>query len=335
MPRAIAEPKQYGGPDRHRWGWLALFGVLIVFSLAAACYRLFWKPTVNLDKGSSYRGIPYQRRKIEGIIAGVGAESIETMITRLNDEAGYNYPNVHSPAKGAQLDLLRCLSNRRTIRLWELLDGLAEAERNEVLERLAKRTFEEQRATVERVLQSKIDPNAPKNSQSLVANKLAICAYWWLVVQFQGLEDLLDHIEQIETYRTEIETRVVNDPRLPDDRFLLGFGRNIAPDNACKLNILVLALEHDDRATSRVLKTVRQRLTELPTKQVLLTGWDAHTTAFDIPHVYEGVPIDRTKGITEFEIYDWGHHVFDKEFQRRTVEEVKRIAVALCSGKSS
>lgn len=322
--------------QRSRWYVWVTIGALVVVGLVAGWLRMRANRGGGLGERRTYRGAPDHLLRIQAIKSAAGRGTVETLIEELfSDDQCYYYPGVNSPRKFAQLDLLQCLSVRRNVRLWQLVGDMPEAERAQVLKRLGARTLEEQKATFERVLRSFIDPGAPKNTQSVLANTMAICVFWWMAAHYQEVEDLLAHMRELESYRGDVESRIAKDTRVPEGLQQFPFGRVYFPDNACKLNVLVVAIERHPRASRKQLQSLHHCLKQLRKNQLILTAWDAETTSFDFTHVIEGVPIDKSKGTFEYTIYDWDSgQLMDDEFQRQVISEVEQIAAAVASGHS-
>jgi len=317
--------------------------MLILLSLWLVHLRLseVW---FGLDEGQQgYPGSPAHLRRIEQIKATVGAESLEELIANLHDEEAYHYPGVESPIDTPQDDFERFLSSRRTARLQEVLAGLPEGEQAQTVQRLVRETFEVQQWSVESTIRSHVEPKTKDAPQakpgkkgkdiSALGTKMAMGAALWLAAQFQGVESVLERVQRIEAYAAEVDDRLAKDNRCSVSlRWAI---RMLAfPDNACKLNLLVQAVRCDPRTTPAQLESLATRLRQLPTKRLVLVPWNARITAFDKPHVMEGVPVDRSKGAVEVDVYEWGERLRDESFQRRVLGDVKRLAAAV-AGKSS
>ncbi len=305
--------------------------VLLLLTVCVVWLRRESGSEGGLDESQrTYPGSPIHLRRTEELIGRIGSESQERLIDNLlDDDQLYFEPSVKGGI-GEQTDLERCLSSRRTLRLWQVLSELPEAERVSVLRRLSERVRADHRASTDWMMKTAIDPSVPQERpahlKSLLATKMALCACWWMTVDFEGLAPLLNDMAPTEAYAREVEEELAGDPRYEHLEFF--FDTHLQPDNACKLNLLLLAIQRQAGAASAQVDALREKLKQhgLPMKRFALTAWDAKVGTFDIVHVYEGVPIDRTKGVREIDLYAWGEHRFDREFQEGVLEEVKRVA---------
>lgn len=330
---------------------------MALVSLYAAWFRLGTKPEAGLDERQrTYPGSPHELRRTEALIAKIGAESLDSLMNNLlSDDQLYFEPSLAEKSRFGQTDLERCLSSRRTLRLWQVLRELPEGERVSVVRRLSDQVRATNRVAVEAILKRQVDRSAPENKQSLLATKMATCACWWMMIDFGGVKLLLEDMAQTEAYALQVGQKVAGDKRYPMD-LRRSLDRNLQPDNACKLNLLVLAIERHPGLKPDRLGALRQTLNKygLQTKRLVLAGWDASVGPFDVVHAFEGVPIDRTKGATEYNLYVWGEYrsgdpqdvILDRstgrhvraynedqirEFQERVLEEVKRLAADVAS----
>jgi len=329
------------GPNR--WQLLAIIGVLALVSSIAIWYR--WSgvpengvgvPEKRLDETHvTPRGAPAHIRAIEAEKQKIGQESLEEMIDMLfRDDQIYFNPGMITDIIGQQRDLHACLSSRRVLRLCHEVGRLPDPQRSRLLNDLAQRSYDTVRETAEKIVRMDTHPGSPKNHQSMLANKMAVVAYCWMAAHYQSVDEVLKMLERFESYHAELKARVVNDDRV--ERSTWGVVNDwTVPDNACQLNLLMVALEHDARVARKRLQGLRERLRELPQKKLQIAAWDADTTAFDWPHALEGVPVDTSKGVAEYQVYDWGRHKFDEEFQQGILDEVKRFAAGLSSTRPS
>ena len=166
------------GLKHYRWLPWALVGAVLVAGALLLLYRGIWPPRQGLNPlQMSYRGTPAQVRRLRETVETVRLESVEGLIKGLYKDDNYAPFHEFSAQFVAGVDLQQCLSNRRVLRLQQsVLPEIREAERARFVGELAERTFQTQRETMERSLQSHLDPKAPKNTQSIDAVRLAICA---------------------------------------------------------------------------------------------------------------------------------------------------------------
>jgi hypothetical protein len=322
---------------RPRERWLAWAGVVALLLLTIG---VVWLRHFNVEGGldesqRTYPGSPIHLRRTKELIHRIATESQDDLINNLlNDDQVYFLPSVQ-PGILEQTDLVRCLSSRRTLRLWQVLSELPEAERVSVLRRLWEKVLAEHQATIEWSLQRELDPSVAREDgrpKPLLATKMAVIACWWMTMHIEGLSPLLNDMAQLEAYAQEVEERLAGDPRYSErTRFYVqGY---LQPDNACKLNLLVLAIERHVGQAPNKADALREKLKHhgLPTSRLSLAVWNAKVGPFDTVHVYEGVGIDHTNGVKEFDLHGWGKHRFDNEFQKRVLVEIRRVAVDVVS----
>ena len=97
------------------------------------------------------------------------------------------------------------------------------------------------------------------------------------------------------------------------------------PDNIALLNILSI---HPTKDKSRQTR-LSELCAELPKIEIPVANWNAHTTYFDIPHRMEGIPIDESKGMINFEFYTWpGATLYDDAVQRQNANANTRASVS-------
>src|SRR5580704_5772112 len=114
---------------------------------------------------------PQRASRIEEIRAIVAGESLEQLIDNLNEGSFFCFPGYLSPQKFVEDDFEPMLSNRRTLKLVSLLSQLPRDEARTQSKLICDRMYQEHTATIERVLASRRDPNAPKNTKSMMGTK--------------------------------------------------------------------------------------------------------------------------------------------------------------------
>lgn len=324
MPRKArhhVSPVEKTSPVNARWAAGGVLVVVVIISLGVAWVR------------STYRGSPSQVRQTEGRIAQIRAESFDTLVENLlADDQIYSAPSL-TGRMNSQIDLERCLSSRRVLRVWQFLRELPPSERIPELRRLSDRVHAEYCANAEWVLRKTADPSAQERHNSFVATRMAVCACWWMSSNMDDLEGLLLDMARTEQFAGAIREKVSHDVRYSDLEFWCGFALEL--DNACKLNVLALAIEQRAKRFNRqdiALRDILKRLA-LPTRHLVLTEWDAEVGTFDVVHAFEGVALDCSKGFNEYDLCYWGDREYDLDFQKQALDQVNQRAADVALGK--
>jgi hypothetical protein len=252
-------------------------GAVLVAGALLLLYRRIWPPRQGLNPAqTTYRGTPAKVRRLRETLQAVQSESVEDLIKGLYHEENYaQWVDFAGDARPPQVDLQQCLSNPRVLRLQQgPLPGMGETERARFVEEFAERAFQTQRDREEQSFRRTLDPKAPDVTDSFVANKLAICASWWLAAHFASAADLVRHMEKLEAYAAQLHARVANEPRLSDE--MKGWWRytiyGMQPDNACKVTILAVAIERDRGVSAAARAEARRLLSPLPSRKLTVLG---------------------------------------------------------------
>jgi len=266
-----------GGLRRYRWLPWALVCAVLVAGALLVLYRRIWPPRQGLNPAqTSYHGTPAKVRRLRETLVAVQSESVEDLIKGLYHEENYGeWVDFSGDAMPPQVDLQQCLSNPRVLRLQQgVLPAMGETERARFLEDFAERAFQRQRDRVEASLRRSLDPKAPKNTQSSLANRLAICASWWLAGHFASAADVVRHMEKLQAYAVDLHARVASEPRLSDEkkRGWRAFIYLMQPDNACKVTILAVAIERDRRVSAAARAEAGRLLSPLPSRKLTVLG---------------------------------------------------------------
>jgi hypothetical protein len=169
------------------------------------------------------------------------------------------------------------------------------------------------------------DSSAPENTQSLKSTQLALCAVMMGAAERASTPVVLHQFSMLKGFRTEVDNRLEkNKDRFPPGLPVVTVARRLCiPDNRFQLNVLLL---HAERIGGDVATKARQICSQLDKSQVRVVDWRAHTTAFDVPHRMEGIPIDVSKGVVTYELYGWPHNILiDESAQRGLVEELLQL----------
>jgi hypothetical protein len=216
------------------------------------------------------------------------------------------------------------LAHRRPLRVVALLaDGPAE----QAVPRCAdifENKLAEHRAVYDRVIRFHEVPGSPRNTESALTKRLALCNAIFVAAHFSGVQTVVQQLAAVEKCAREIRERLDASAKMPGEvkDVMQMF---LEPDNAFKLNVLVYACHHDAAVDTARRQELENALSDLERREIELTAWDAETATFDYTHVHENVPIDRSKGTTKVVLYQWGDKRTDPSFQKTTLDQVVRL----------
>jgi hypothetical protein len=134
---------------------------------------------------------------------------------------------------------------------------------------------------------------------------------------------LRSEFSRLDSFQDEIERRLAR-PRVSySDSLVLAVRRYCVPDNRFQLNALCV---HVAKASdSRLSESVKHVCADLPKSELPIVRWDAHTTWFDIPHRWEGIPMDTSNGVTTYKFYGWPSRIYlDSGAQRLLIQKVRK-----------
>jgi hypothetical protein len=301
------------------------FAGVACFMIASA---LVFTPKASRSQAAEpYLGVPQQREKIDRIIAELSQESLEESIAvHVKNDDLYFYPNLTHNITGAQNHLEWIFSNRRAVKILLELKQLGAVECDRRFGEMFERYLAVHTATLRAVMTHMEDPSAPKNQQSMISTQLAIVTAMFGTAAYGRNETLKGQFRALESLRRECEERIARNklPRGGPELIRI----YTMPDRRFRLNLLVLdaSKRHDDA----VLARFRTMLAALTQYDLLVVPWAAHTTAFDIPHRMEFIPVDESKGSMTFRLYGWkidDLHKFD--FQDKTLREAEEVVLSL------
>jgi len=295
------------GVKHYRWLPWALVAAVLAAGALLVVYRRNRPPRQRLDETQiAYRGTPTQLRRLRETIETVRSESEEGLVKGLYNDDNYAPFFEFTAARPPQVNLQECLSNRRVLRLQQsVLPEMGETERARFLGQFAERTFRTQCDTMERSLRSHVDLKAPKNTQSIHANTLAICASWWLAAHFASAADVVRHMQELEAYAADLGARVANEPRLPDTEKAMWKGSllRMQPDYAGKVSILAVAIERDSRVSRAARAEARRLLSSLASSKFVVPRWDAMAKPREAQAFSQGIHYDPSETFAEYTIY--------------------------------
>jgi hypothetical protein len=301
---------------------------MVVATCVTITSLITFVPTVSQsEEQGPYLGVPQQREKIDRIIADLSQESLEESIAiHVKNDDLYFYPNLTHNITGAQKHIEWIFSNRRAVKILFELKQLGAVECDRRFGEMFEQYLAVHTATLRAVIAHLEDPSAPKNHPSMISTQLAVATAMLGTAAYGRNETLKGQFRALESLRRECEERIARNklPRGGPELIRI----YTMPDRRFRLNLLVLdaSKRHDDA----VLAKFRTMLAALTQHDLLVVPWDAHTTAFDIPHRMEFIPVDESKGSMTFRFYGWkidDLHKFD--FQDKTLREAEELVLSL------
>lgn len=281
-------------------------------------------PADTLDEQPINPVIIRHRERIQSVINNLRNESFDDLIRNLNVEEGYIDECLLSHKKFPQVDIEVVHSSRRVLRLLNLLQDMPRAEAAEKCETIFESAFLVYKDTAEVRLRRWKDPDAPKNEQSMLANKCGLSASLILSSRFCDAETVLARIEAVDQFNAELTRRFEDSPNLSPGRGLglviLKLSHHLQP--RLKFQALADAIIADKGIDDSRKKEIVEYLSKIPSKEILLTAWDAEITSFEVPHRRDGVPIDRSKGVTPLILYSEDITQEDFDFIRDKAKEI-------------
>lgn len=264
---------------------------------------------------------PVLRARINERIATLKKESLDQSFEQLiNDDQQYFWPDYHVDVLGAQLDLERMLSTRRSPKVLQSLAKLTPIEREAKCKQLFATAFQAHTNAEYAVLQRRKDPSSPAPKVHIEATRLALCAAMFATADFGQRDILSDQFAQLDRFRvgfspllgTSFMDNVVRDWALPDNRF--------------QVNVLRLLAERDPSDGGKLLRQVVEECAKanMKEKSIPVVGWDAQTTWFEKRFVGS---MDTKKGVKTYVTVDWAiadlNH--NKGGQEKALQKVRSI----------
>ena len=76
-------------------------------------------------------------------------------------------------------------------------------------------------------------------------------------------------------------------------------------DNLYQVNVIAFAAEKGATEDPSRRQKIRDLLSKLPTKSVLITNWNTKVSSYDVAHFIHGRPVDKEEGTETLVIYQW------------------------------
>ncbi len=334
---------------------LILIVLLLIATVCVVIYRVDRQaPPIPL-----YLGVPEQRKRIDDKIAELALEPFDTSVNLLSDNASYHKPGYHSPRLGDQVCLETALSNRRCVKLINTFEEFSRPEADKRCRQMFDLIFERHKNAIRTGLRRAEDVSAPANNQSIRATQLGICAIMLITAQYASTDILKEQFAHLDVFRAEIETRFSNAERIAVPVFRAAAIANLSgwsngpvhaisatypyrdtsiyestlihvvrefcvPDARAQLNILNIHVKN----SAAFSKSIKEICNDYPTMELSVANWNANMTVFDPPHWMEGIPLDKSKGLSKYVFYDWPYKMWrDNKAQSAVVDEIRSLVL--------
>ena len=165
-------------------------------------------------------------------------------------------------------------------------------------------------------------PGAPKNSQSLLGNRLGLGTAIFLLAHFADPSGPLEQLKRMHSYVKRFRERISRE----QDQFPPHYDEFAAItfelDRLFQVNVIALAVENNTTEKASQKQKVHALLSRLPTKIVVMTNWRAKVSSYDIAHVTHSRPIDKEHGTRTLVVYGWGDLLFQGDNQEEVLTKL-------------
>ena len=215
--------------------------------------------------------------KIDTSDAVLRRESLDRSIRRLISD-DQQYFGFITGADFRESNLEEMLTSRRVVKVLLSIKRLPPAQREAKCQQMFAQVFRVHTNTFRVILQHEKNPSSPRNTQSMLATQLSLCAAMFATAD-SGRRDLLaDEFAQLDRLRVDLELRLFSHQppcsagivgvilryAVPDTRFLASALRLAASADPASTNLLQLL---DDQCRGRGMKL----------DTITIFDWDAQT----------------------------------------------------------
>lgn len=241
--------------------------------------------------------------RIRRRIALLRDEGLGELTTTIFEESWFQDPGAGSIQKSAQMDTDIVLSNRRFAKLREILASMSRQAAAEASRRLVAQAIARADETVARALLSYRDPQAPRNGVSALGNKWGLCAGILLASEFCDTETVLEAIESAEQLEQSWIEAIEQGGDAYPPSLVLGIRNFCCLQPSFKITAAARAVAKDSSLSVSARARLAQAIEAINTKTVPVVSWDAKVTSYDFPHLFQGLPVDTSKGVEDFVVY--------------------------------
>jgi hypothetical protein len=304
-----------------------IYLVALLVALAVGITAILWNRSSREPGARPYLGVPEQRQRIDRIIAELGSETFDESVGLLAEPSSYYSPGFQSQKKADQTNIEEALSNRRCVKILNELEMLSESDREARCRQAFDLVFRTHCNAMRAGLRHAEDPSSPKNTQSLRASQLGLCTAMLATARHASTEALKIQFAALDNFEDEIDQRLTKEAKSFSPNVVLVARGYCTPDNRAQLN--VLCVHGDALRDDRLSKAVKETCRDFPGSDLPIVNWNAHTTWFDAPRRLEGVPLDTSKGITLYRLYEWPEAMYlERESQRQTIKRIRKLIFA-------
>ena len=269
------------------------------------------------------------RIRIKGRIQTLQTESLDKLKETIYEEAWYEDPGVLTIQKSPQLDVEVVFSNRRFAKLREALKGMSPVEGAAECRKMIDDGLKRSDDTVDRILKSYQDSDAPKNTVSMLGNKWGISAVLLAMGEQCDAKTVVDAIDSAERAEQKWLAVIEASPDTYPPALAPAIASNASLETAFKVNAISLAAFRDPKVPQATKAKLAELLTAMEVKKVQLVSWDASVTPYDVPHTRQGVPVDVSRGAEDINVYHIpASRLNDTVWQRNLLDGVRQTIKA-------
>jgi hypothetical protein len=280
--------------------------------------------------GSSHASLVRRdRQRIADTIKVVAADSMDDLIRNLTIESNYLTAGYLSPRANDQMDFSYVLSNRRTLKLVGILAEMPREEARAKCQTLFDQVCkDEYQATLERIVKSYEDSSAPKNTQSMSGNRLALGTILFALAHFADPPQVIEDLQRMDRIENEQFNRMKLHAELYPEVFAETMRLYSRLDNACRVSLIAYSVGHAAHANREHQAEVTRLLGKTSRIIVPLTTWDANETYFEARPLFPPAPGEPPKVLEQVPAYRWGA---DMLFNYKAQEEILRRLIEICT----
>jgi len=249
--------------------------------------------------------------RVRSFIKELKGESFSEAIDNFYDDQVYFYPGIAYERHLAQQDIEYLLSNRRFLKIRSDLSEEDVKERRQILLRFANESIERSRETFDRIIAFYETPGSPKNSASMLGNKLAVSAASLLLAEHGDWDLAIEVIRKSQNVERTALRRIdeIPDDKIPDSVYA-AVDLNGTIQDVVELNIRIHRLNQSGLALPPSTSVLTYR-------EIRVVPWNAKRSSYDFNHVNKRFPIDESMGFEDFPVYNWPHELLNDIQGRR------------------
>jgi hypothetical protein len=267
--------------------------------------------------------------KIDTTDATLRRESLDRSICRLTSDSQQYSGYMGSGGDAfSQDNLEEMLTSRRAVKVLQSMRALPPAKREAKCRQMFAQAFRVHTNTFRVVLENYKNPSLPKNTQSVLAMQLALCAALFAAAESGQRGLLAEEFAQLDRFRDEFELHLFSRSP-PDNRPLSLFLRHVQPDHRFQVNILRLAASAATPSTNLVNEVDQACFAMgMRTKKITIAGWDAQTGGMTT-RGRASVPADPSLAVTEYTFLAKGSGRFNYSLEvgRGFVEKLRSLVL--------